>query len=170
MEFYLSNLVFWILAAVLVAGSVLSVTSRKILRSATYLLFVLLATGGLFLLLNYHFLAAVQITVYAGGVMVLFIFSILLTSHAGQGHLPSGHIEQAAGLLAAVGGLALCGWVILRNGINIYSRLKQEEMDMSLLGKMLMGSEKFQYLLSFEAISLFLLACVVGGIMIARKR
>ncbi len=170
MEIYISNLIFWILATILVVGSVLTVTSRKVLRSATWLLFVLLATGGIFLILNYHFLAAVQITVYAGGVMVLFVFSILLTSHAGEGHIPSGRLEQAAGVLAAVAGTALCSWVILRNGVAVYGLLKQEEMDMAVLGRALMGHDKFQYLLPFEAISLFLLACVVGGIMIARKR
>ena len=67
-------------------------------------------------------------------------------------------------------GTALCSWVILRNGVAVYGLLKQEEMDMAVLGRALMGHDKFQYLLPFEAISLFLLACVVGGIMIARKR
>ena len=50
MEIYISNLIFWILATILVVGSVLTVTSRKVLRSATWLLFVLLATGGIFLI------------------------------------------------------------------------------------------------------------------------
>ena len=68
--------IFYILAAIILIFSVLSVTSRKILRAATYLLFVLIATGGLYFLLQVNFLAAVQLMVYAGGITVLIIFSI----------------------------------------------------------------------------------------------
>ena len=78
------DIIFYALAAVMVVCAILTVTSRRILRSATYLLFVLIATGGLYLQLGYEFLAGVQIAVYAGGILVLYIFSILLTSHAGD--------------------------------------------------------------------------------------
>ncbi|HAQ64381.1 MAG TPA: NADH-quinone oxidoreductase subunit J, partial [Bacteroidales bacterium] len=76
-----NELMFFMLSAVILVFSVLTVTTRKILRAAVYLLFVLVATAGLYFQLNYNFLAAVQLTVYAGGIVVLIIFSILLTSH-----------------------------------------------------------------------------------------
>ena len=75
--------VFCILAAAIVVFSVLTVTTQRILRSATYLLFVLFATAGIYFELNYAFLGAVQLTVYAGGIIVLYVFSILLTSPDG---------------------------------------------------------------------------------------
>ncbi len=79
-----NQLMFALFAAVIIIFSILTVTSRRILRAATFLLFVLVATGGLYFLLRYNFLAAIQLTLYAGGIVVLIIFSILLTSHIGE--------------------------------------------------------------------------------------
>jgi NADH-quinone oxidoreductase subunit J len=80
MELTSQQIVFFILAAVIIICSILTVTTRRILRAATYLLFVLFATAGLYFQLNYTFLGAVQLTIYAGGIIVLYVFSILLTS------------------------------------------------------------------------------------------
>ena len=74
-----NSIVYCVIALSIIVFSVLSVTSRKILRSATYLLFTLFATAALYFQLGYEFLGAVQIAVYAGGILVLFVFSILLT-------------------------------------------------------------------------------------------
>ena len=79
---------YFIIALAIIVFSVLTVTSRKILRSATYLLFVLFATAGIYFQIGYEFLGAVQIAVYAGGIMVLFVFSILLTSRPGNNSEP----------------------------------------------------------------------------------
>ena len=68
---------YFIIAIAIIAFSVLTVTTRKILRSATYLLFVLFATAALYFQMDYHFLGAVQIAVYAGGIVVLFVFAML---------------------------------------------------------------------------------------------
>ena len=72
-----SIIVYVVIALAIVICSVLAVTTRKILRAATYLLFALFATAGLYFQLDYEFLGAVQIAVYAGGIVVLFVFSIL---------------------------------------------------------------------------------------------
>ena len=74
-----NQIMFAVFAIAIIVFSVLAVTSRRILRAAVSLLFVLIATAGLYFLLNYQFLAAVQLTLYAGGIVVLIIFSILLT-------------------------------------------------------------------------------------------
>ncbi len=74
------QIIFYLLAAVIALFSVLAVTAKRIIRSAIYLLLVLLATAGLFLMINYHFLFTVQVSVYAGGIMIMFIMlSSLLT-------------------------------------------------------------------------------------------
>ena len=73
------KIIFYILAASIVLFSILSVTSRRILRAAIFLLFVLVAMAGLYYMMNFQFLAAVQLILYAGGIVVLIIFSILLT-------------------------------------------------------------------------------------------
>jgi NADH-quinone oxidoreductase subunit J len=85
-----NQIMFLLFSAVIVIFSVLTVTSRRILRAAVFLLFVLVATSGLYFMLNYQFLAAIQLTLYAGGIVVLIIFSILLTSHISQRFEPVG--------------------------------------------------------------------------------
>ena len=80
MEITSGLIVFAVLALIIVVFSFLAVTSRRILRAVTYLLFVLFATAGLYFQLDYQFLGAVQLTIYAGGIIVLYVFSILLTS------------------------------------------------------------------------------------------
>ena len=79
-----NQIMFVLFALMIIVFSVLTVTTRIILRAAVYLLFVLVSTAGLYFMLNYQFLAAVQLTLYAGGIVVLIIFSILLTSHISQ--------------------------------------------------------------------------------------
>ena len=71
---------FVILAVFIVLSSLATVLTKSIVRAATYLLFVLLGTAGLYFLMGYTFLGAVQVMVYAGGIIVLYVFSILLTS------------------------------------------------------------------------------------------
>jgi NADH-quinone oxidoreductase subunit J len=164
------QIIFYILAMVIVAFSILSVASRRILRSATYLLFVLIATAGLYLLMGYQFLAAVQISVYAGGIMVLFIFSILLTSHSGDKADKVSLKRRLPAIGASVVGLLVASHIIYYNVKKVAALDVFQEPTMQQIGSAMMGTEKNQFLLPFEAISLLLLACIVGAIMIARKR
>ena len=162
--------VFYILAAVIVVFSVLTVTTQRILRSATYLLFVLFGTAGIYFQLNYSFLGAVQLTIYAGGIIVLYVFSILLTSPDGDKiatKLPKSKLF--AGLVASLAGAVLCIFITLNHTFPV-SRFVPGEIDMKTIGFALLGTEKYQYMLPFEAISVLLMACIIGGIMIARKR
>jgi len=164
------QIIFYVLAAIIAGFSVLTVTTRKIIRSATYLLFVLLATAGLYLLVDYHFIAFVQVAVYAGGIMVLFIFSILLTHDPGKEVKFEKPKRIFLSLLAAFAGIAICGHIIYFNVNKLFQYVDHGELDMTRIGTMMMGTDKYQYLLPFEAISILLLACIIGGIMIARKR
>ena len=79
-----NQLMFFIFSAIIVIFSLLTVTTRRILRAATFLLFVLVSTAGLYFMLRFNFLAAIQLTLYAGGIVVLIIFSILLTSQLAE--------------------------------------------------------------------------------------
>lgn len=157
------------MAAVIAIFSVLAVTGKKIVRSAIYLLFVLLATAGLFLLLDYHFLFAVQVTVYAGGIMVLFIMAIFLTHKPGDTVSQQINWKRAASLLLSLSGLILCGSIVARNVTRAIHFVRETEINMEDIGHAMLGTDKHQYLLPFEMISILLLACIVGAIMIARK-
>lgn len=165
-----SNIIFFILAILAISASILAVTSRRIIRSAVYLLFVLLSTAGFYFLLDYHFLAFTQIAVYAGGVMVLFIFSIALTSHPGANVKFEKPSRVFGALLVALTGFAICGHIIYHNVNRIYILVEQAEIPMERIGMGLLGTGKYQNMLPFEAVSLLLLACIIAGVMIARKR
>ena len=161
--------VFYILAATIVVFSVMTVTTRRILRSATYLLFVLFATAGIYFQLNYSFLGAVQLMIYAGGIIILYVFSILLTSTDKDKATRLKNSKVMAGLLTALAGAVLCVFITLTHDFGP-SHYIGDEVPMKVIGTALMGTEKYQYLLPFEAISVLILACIIGGIIIARKR
>ena len=169
MEITLQQAGFAFLAAVILVFSVLTVTTKRILRAATYLLFVLFATAGIYFQLNYSFLGAVQLLIYAGGVVVLYVFSILLTSSDEERNAALRTRRIGAGLVAALAGVALTLFLLLTHSF-APSAFTEGEIDMHLIGHTLMGTGKYQYLLPFEAVSVLLLACIVGGLLIARKR
>lgn len=166
----LDLIVFIILAVFIVVSSVLAVTTKRILRAATYLLFVLFGTAGIYFQLNYSFLGAVQLLIYAGGITVLYVFSILLTSGQGEdyGEKLKGS-KMFVGLITSVAGLGITLFITLKNQF-LPTRFAHGELDVRTIGHALMGSDKYQYILPFEVISILLLACIVGGILIARKR
>ncbi|MDR1381289.1 MAG: NADH-quinone oxidoreductase subunit J [Tannerella sp.] len=169
MEITLDLIVFLILAVFMIVSSILAVTTGRIVRSATYLLFVLFGTAGIYFQLNYSFLGAVQLLIYAGGITVLYVFSILLTSNRSDRAEALKNSKMFAGLLTALAGLAVCLFITLTNRF-IPSHFEHGELPVRTVGNALMGAGKYQYLLPFEVISILLLACIVGGILIARKR
>jgi NADH-quinone oxidoreductase subunit J len=165
-------IIFSILAVAMLSLSILAVTARSLLRAATYLFLVLLCTAGFYLFLNYHFLAAVQVSVYAGGVVVLFIFAIFLTTNKGEVLLRHQIRRYVLGFLGVAAGVGLTAFVLFKHRF-LYSGAGiagDEEISMSLIGQTLMGTGKYQYLLPFEVLSVLLLACIIGGILIARKK
>ncbi len=169
MEITLDLIVFCVLALFVTVSAVLAVSTRRILRAATYLLFVLFGTAGIYFQLNYSFLGAVQLLIYAGGVTVLYVFSILLTSSEGDKAEDLKGYKFFFGLMATLAGLAVCVTLTLRHNF-IPEHFEHGELAVSEIGHALMSPEKYGYILPFEVISLLLLACIVGGIMIARKR
>lgn len=163
-----NQIMFFLFFAMIVVFSILAVTSRIILRAAVYLLFVLVSTAGLYFMLNYQFLAAVQLTVYAGGIVVLIIFSILLTSHINQKAEPVGIKKKVFSALAAISGAILCIITIL--GFNFSSTTEMaREINMQVIGKSLLSVENDGYVLPFEVISILLIAAMVGAIVVAKK-
>ena len=107
MEITLETIIFYFLAAFITVFSLLTVTTTRMVRSATYLLFVLFGTAGIYFLLGYTFLGSVQIMVYAGGIVVLYVFSILLTSGEGDKAVKLKRSKFLAGLGTTVAGAAI---------------------------------------------------------------
>lgn len=163
-----NQIMFILFSAMIVVFSVLTVTSRKILRAAVYLLFVLVSTSGLYFMLNYQFLAAVQLTLYAGGIVVLIIFSILLTSHISQNFESSGWKKNIFSAIAALTGAILSVITILDYRFSATTEAAKE-VNMRLIGKSLLSVDYDGYVLPFEVISVLLLAAMVAAIVVAKK-
>lgn len=169
----MANIVmFCILAVVILGSAVMCVTTKRIMRAATFLLFVLFGVAGLYFLLDYTFLGAAQISIYAGGVTMIYIFAIQLVSK----RTLQGLVERlkgsrvAFGALVTVVGLVTVAVVLLKNQFLCQAcQVPDAEVPMDVIGQALLGSDKYQYVLPFEFISVFLLACIIGGIVVARK-
>ena len=163
-----NEIMFYLLSGMILFFSVMTVTTRRILRSAVYLLFVLISTAGIYFMLNYNFLAAVQLTVYAGGIVVLIIFSILLTSHISQRaamapfrHAIFAALSVAAGMIVTI--LALLKFVFIPTSQPAIGS------DVRTIGTQLINYGNDGYALPFEVISILLLAAMIGAIVVAKK-
>ncbi len=180
----MANLVvFCVLAVIILGSAIMCVTTKRIMRAATFLLFVLFGVAGIYFLLDYTFLGAAQISIYAGGITMVYIFAIQLVSKRTlQGlveNLKGGRVF--AGSMTALAGFATVVFILLKNKTidmcltaeqssnQVIGKLPGDGISMDVIGKAMMGSEKYQYILPFEFISIFLLACIIGGIVISRK-
>lgn len=154
----------------MVVFSILAVTTRKILRAATYLLFSLFATAAVYFMLDYEFLGGVQIAVYAGGILVLFVFAILLTHRPGKDAPALASRKRVLGMTGALAMFCVAAYALISR-CNLYNAAQvMKNPDMQKIGDTLMSSGKDGLLLPFEAISVLLLACIIGAVVVARKR
>jgi NADH-quinone oxidoreductase subunit J len=163
-----NQLMFILFSGMIVTFSILTVTSRKILRSAIFLLFVLVSTSGLYFMLNYQFMAAVQLTLYAGGIVVLIIFSILLTSHISQKFEPVGLKKTIFSAIAAIAGALVSIITVLDYKFSATTEAAIE-VNMKAIGKSLLATGHEGYVLPFEVISILLIAAMVAAIVVAKK-
>ena len=164
-----NQFMFLLFSAVIVIFSILTVTSRRILRAATFLLFVLVSTAGLYFLLKYNFLAAIQLTLYAGGIVVLIIFSILLTSHIAEKLPTASLMKKIPAAMVSLVGAVLCIVVILQ--YNFPGAVGSAELvNVKQIGESLISYGRYGYALPFEVISVLLLAAMIGSIVLAKKR
>jgi NADH-quinone oxidoreductase subunit J len=162
------KIIFFILATSIVVFSIASVVDRRILRAAIYLLFVLVAIAGLFYMMGFQFLAAIQLILYAGGIVVLIIFSILLTSQINSKLEKPKTSHLLSGIIMALSGIGLSSYTILKFAFKP-SAEKAVDVNMRSIGLQLMNTTEQGYALPFEVISILLLAALVGTIFIARK-
>lgn len=162
------QIIFYIIAAFILGTALLAVTTRKIFRSAIWLLFSLVGIAGLFFWMDVEFIAAVQIVVYVGGIVVLIIFSIFLTQQAGN-EMPKPKLSKTVfSVLAAVFGFALFYTLISQYNFQPSSN-KRLNVDVGEIGTQLLSTTDHGYILPFEVVSILLLAAMIGCIVIAMK-
>ena len=164
----METLIFYILAAIIAVSSFLTVSTNNILRAAVYLLIVLVATAGIYLMMNFNFLAAVQLTVYAGGIVVLIIFSILLTHQINTRLEVSSFKKRMIGILISSIAFVVFIWALLPYSFKI-SDSPVQDSSVANIGMQLMNYGENGYVLPFEVISVLLLAIMIAAIIIAKK-
>jgi len=164
-----NQIMFLIFSVVIIVFSILTVTSRKILRAATFLLFVLVSTAGMYFLLRFTFLAAIQLTLYAGGIVVLIIFSILLTSHISEKLEQPSVMKRVYAAIAAIAGGIVCILTLLQTEF-VQKTFDPQMVHIKTIGASLLSTEKYGYSLPFEVISILLLGAMIGAIILAKKR
>lgn len=163
-----SDIIFYLLGTLSVVFAFLSVTTRQIFRAAIYLLFTLISIAGIYFWLQYEFIAAVQIVVYVGGIVVLIIFSIFLTQQTGE-QLPKQKLDRKIfAALAVFAGFALTVLQIYQHTFYETDEAKVYPTVQNIGYKML-STDNGGYALPFEIISILLLAALIGCIVIALR-
>lgn len=163
-----SAIVFYVLAVFILGSGLLAVTTGKIFRSAIWLLFSLTGIAGLYFWMQMEFIAAVQIIVYVGGIVVLIIFSIFLTQRSGKEMVRPAGSRMVYSALAVLLGFLLTYLLIHQYPFRPTSR-PAIEASVANIGTQMLSTTEHGYLLPFELASLLLLAAMVGCIVIAIK-
>jgi NADH-quinone oxidoreductase subunit J len=161
----METVLFILFGAIAVCGAVMVVTRKHPMASALYLILTLFAVAALFVLRQAHFLAAIQVIIYAGAVVVLFVFVIMLIN-VPEDRLP---VERATTM--RVLGVLAAGFFILESAV-LARRLVMPKGPPSEVGSVeTVGRALFtDYLLAFEITSVLLLAAVIGAIALAKRK
>ena len=168
----IDTVLFYIFAVMVLAGAILTITRRSAVHSALSLIVSLLGVAGLYLLQKAEFLFAVQIVLYIGGIMVLFLFVIMLVNLDEAAKQRQFNKQWLIALAAAVVVGVQIGWFVLkgRNAFAIATTsmpgASAGEGNTEQIAQVLFS----EYLLPFEIASVLLLVAVVGSVIMAKKR
>jgi NADH-quinone oxidoreductase subunit J len=158
-------IIFFVLAAMCVTGAISLILQRHPIHSALSLIVVMVALAGLYLLMGAEFVAAVQIIVYGGAIMVLFIFVIMLLNAGVEEHTNGSRVAVLFGIPGMLLGSILVAWVLLRHSGTE-----------AVVAGALPGSPKaiglllfHEFLLPFEITSILILIAIMGAVVLASK-
>ena len=167
------EIVFWVSSGIAIASAVLCITRKSPVASALWLVSTLYQLAVLYVLLDAHFIAAVQVLVYAGAIMVLFLFVIMLLNLGRAG--PSDMAGAGRRVVAGAAGLVLAGeLLVFRLAVppgdlvlpaGTVSHIVEEQGAVVAVAKPLFQT----YLVPFEVTSLMLLAAIVGAVVLAKR-
>ncbi|MBF0351540.1 MAG: NADH-quinone oxidoreductase subunit J [SAR324 cluster bacterium] len=164
------TIMFYGLSLVAVLGSLAVVTTHYLLRGAMCLAGVLVVSSGLYLLLGFEFLAGIQILVYVGGIVVLMVFAVMLTSSADMTESSPTVFREWSGMIISLALFVTGVLTFAHTEFPLSSSQNSVENDVVELGKKLLDAGSEGYVLPFEIISLLLLAAMIGGIVVSRKK
>jgi NADH-quinone oxidoreductase subunit J len=163
---------FYLLSATMIIGGILVITRKNAVHSALALITALLAQAGLYLMLYAPFVAGVQIILYAGGIMVLFLFVIMLINLERTVKERQFNKQWLVGIIAAtaLGGLFIA---VYTKGKSLFPEGKMtyvESNNVQDIAALLYDQHRGVYMFSFEIASLLLLVAIIGAVVMAKKR
>jgi NADH-quinone oxidoreductase subunit J len=168
----MSEILFYVFAVVAIAAAVLSISRKNAVAAACWLVLMFFGLAGTFVLLEAYFVAAVQVLVYAGAIMVLFLFVIMLLDLRNEElAILSAPRFRLPGLVAAGGFLVLAVLVIWRTGDLSPSAFAAHPSGGPDGGAGSIGEVLFnRWLLAFEVTSLLLLGAMLGAVILTKRR
>ena len=160
----MSNLLFLFLMIMIVGSAINVVISSQLIYSAVSLLFTLFGVAGLYVFLYADFIAATQVIIYVGGILVLIIFGVMLTNKIDTPNIVSSSSNQVIGFLASSFLLLLQFGVIFKTNWK-EGVVLESESTVNIIGNLLLQD----YLLAFEIVSILLLAALIGSAFLSRR-
>lgn len=158
------DIAFYVLAALTVVSGAIVALSRNIVHAAFSLLGAFMGVAGLYVLLSADFMAAAQLLVYVGGVMVLILFTVMLTDRTGSVNLTDTPPRHLAGAIICGALVVLLAYTVGATSWKVVDQPAYHPIT-ALLGEAFLR----QYLLPFEVLSVLLLAVLIGAVVVATK-
>lgn len=158
------TIIFYVLAAITVISAVVVVFNKNVIHAAFALFFTLFAISGFYVLLRADFIAITQIMIYVGGILILLLFGVMLTTKITDIQVSTKNLNLIPSVIFTVGIIAILVFIILSTKWNIKMPVSNEET-VSQIGKLLLTD----YLLPFEIASIVLLVALIGSAMFARR-
>tara|TARA_B100001287_G_scaffold150498_1_gene126653 strand:+ start:192 stop:863 length:672 start_codon:yes stop_codon:yes gene_type:complete len=162
----MGEIIFLGLISVIAISAIWVVVSPNLVHSAVSLLFTLFGIAGLYVFLYADFMAATQVVIYVGGILVLIIFGVMLTNKIDKPVIESVSSNKIIGVLISSFIFTMLSVVIIQTKWPINENSLPGPSTVELIGKLILG----KYLLPFELVSILLLASLVGAALLARKK
>jgi len=170
----MTDLLWWVFASVAIGGALGTVTRRNPIASLMFLVLTFFALAGIYVLLNAHFIAAAQVIVYAGAILVLFLFVIMLLN---LGHDYRSDLRSGGWIVLSFVTAGLIGWTVFR-GVQDPAAIAQgagpQGIEASLAQLNAVGAIAQplfrEFLIAFELTSILLLVAIVGAVLLAKRR
>jgi len=165
----LEGLFFYLLATIILAGAILTITRRSAVHSAIWLVVTLMGVAGLYLHLHAEFLAAVQVLLYIGGIMVLFLFVIMLVNLDEAARQRQFNRQWSVALIATIVLMVEFGYFVWK-GAGAFTFAEGGGGSLAPNTQLISMALYRDYMLPFEIASLLLLVAIMGAVIMAKKQ
>ena len=162
----MGEIIFLGLVVIIATSATWVVVSPNLVHSAVSLLVTLFGVAGLYVFLYADFLAATQVVIYVGGILVLIIFGVMLTNKIDKPVIESDSSNKIIGALISGFIFSILSIIVIQTKWPVLANNTEGPSTVELIGRLILG----KYLLPFELISILLLAALIGAALLARKK